>query len=101
LRGVVGPLLEDEAAQLQRPASRRTTAGRPANHGPYDESNQSGAGQNRFAEGHAVGRVKHLVRVEFGSYRFGFVPSRIYASQIFDILALADLAPRPARPGAA
>ena len=39
-----------------------------------------------------------MIGVEFGPRRFELVPSRIYASQIFDILTLVELAPM--RPGA-
>jgi hypothetical protein len=41
---------------------------------------------------HAVGRVKHSIRVEFCSYCFNSFPFWIYASQIFYILALVELA---------
>src|SRR6202021_4308074 len=40
-----------------------------------------------------VGRIKYLIRVELCSYRFKLVPFWIDPSQIFDILALVELAP--------
>jgi hypothetical protein len=55
-----------------------------------DNRNRSG---NRFDVRLTAGRAKYLVRIEFRSDRFKFVPFWIYASQIFDILALVELAP--------
>ena len=49
--------------------------------------------RNRFDVGLTVRRVKYLIRVEFCSYRFKLVPFWIDPSQIFDILALVELAP--------
>src|ERR1700722_8014996 len=49
--------------------------------------------RNRFDVGLKVRRVKYLIRVEFCSYRFKLVPFWIDPSQIFDILALVELAP--------